>query len=177
MEAFELLAYAGSRQLFETLRSFPKRQFTINELAKTAKLPFTTTWKLVQKFERAQIVDVTLIGKSRAVRYKESPFSQLILKILQLSRTPQALSIPELKRILKAKKGIAWAYLFGSVAKNTEKLESDVDVALLLKQKIDTSSLISALYEKYGVKVVPITFDSKEEFDDFLKDKKKVRLI
>src|SRR3989338_2031217 len=178
MEAFELLTYNGARQLFETLRYYPKRQFSINELAKTAKLPFTTTWKLIQKFERAQIVDVVLIGKSRAVQYKErSPFSQLILKILALSKSPQALSIPELKRLLRAKEEIARAYLFGSVARNQEKLESDVDIALFVKKKIDTSSFVSSIYEKYGVKVVPITFDSREEFDDFLKDKKKVRLV
>jgi len=176
MEALELLTYKGARQLFETLQAFPKRQFTINELARTAKLPFTTTWKLVQKFERAQIAEVTLIGKSRAVRYKESPFSQLVMKILSLSKSHQALSIPALKRRLGACKGIKQAYLFGSVAKNVEKLESDVDVALLLKDKIDTGSIISDMYEKYGAKVVPLAFYSKGEFDDFLRDKKKVML-
>ncbi len=177
MEAFELLTYKGARALFETLRAYPKRQFSINELAKSAKLPFTTTWKLVQKFEMAQVIDVSLIGKSRAVRFKESPFSILITDMLKMSKSPQALSIPELKRILKAKEGIAQAYLFGSVAKGMEKLESDVDIALLVKKRIDTSSFMSGLYEKYGVKVVPITFDSKEEFEDFLKGKKKVKLV
>ncbi len=177
MEAFELLTYKGARELFETLRAYPKRQFTINELAKTAHLPFTTVWKLVQKFERAQVIEMKLIGKSRAVRYRDGPFSQLVLKILQMSKSPQALSIPELKRILKSKKGIAEAYLFGSVASKLEKLESDIDVALLIKKRIDIFSLVNAMHEKYGVKVVPLTFDSKDEFEDFLRDKKKVRLL
>lgn len=176
MEAFEILTYKGARALFETLRAYPKRQFSINELAKTAKLPFTTTWKLVRKFEMARIADVSLIGKSRAVSYKESPFSGLVWKILAISKSPQALSVPELKRILAAKEGITEAYLFGSVARGMEKLESDVDIALLAKKRIDTSSFMSGIYEKYGVKVVPITFDSRDEFVDFLKDKKKVRL-
>jgi predicted nucleotidyltransferase len=177
MEAFELLTYKGARQLFETLQRHRDRQFSINELSKTAKLPFTTTWKLVQKFERAQIVSVTLVGKSRAVKYVESPFSKLIEKMLMLSKSPQQLSLPELKRIIRAKEGVAEGYLFGSVARNEEKLESDIDVALLVKRKIDVNSLMSDMYGKYGVKVVPITFDSKDEFDDFLKDKKKVVLL
>ena len=177
MEAFELLTYKGAKWLFETLRKYPRRQFTINELAKTAGIPFTTTWKLVQKFERAQIVNVTLVGKSRAVTYANSPFSQLVAKMLALSKSPQMLSIPELKRALKSKEGVAEAYLFGSVASKKEKLDSDVDVALLEKRKIDAPSIMSSLYEKYGVKLVPIEFDSKEEFDDFLKGKKKVRLV
>ncbi|MFA6328623.1 MAG: nucleotidyltransferase domain-containing protein [Candidatus Micrarchaeia archaeon] len=177
MEAFELLTYKGARQLFGTLRAFPQRQFTINELAKTARLPFTTTWKLVQKFERASIVEVALVGKSRAVKYRKSPFSGVIEGILRLSVSHQALSIPALRRLLKAKTGISSAYLFGSVASGQERLESDVDVALLIKRKIDTSSFMSGIYEKYGVKVVPVMFDSKDEFNDFLDGKKKVRLV
>lgn len=176
MEAIDVLAYAGARRLFETLGAYPRRQFTINELAKASKLPFTTAWKLVQKFERAQIIDVELVGKSRAVRYKDSPFSRIVRKILQLSASPQALSIAELKKRLRGHDGIAEAYLFGSVASKSEKLESDVDVALLLKRKIDIFSLVTSMQEKYGVKVVPLTFDTKGEFDDFLKGKRKVRL-
>lgn len=177
MDAVELLSYTGARELFKTLRAYPKRQFTINELSKTASLPFTTTWKLVQKFELAQIVEVSTIGKSRAVRYKKSPYSETISGILKMSASPQALALPELKRVLKAKEGIREAYLFGSVALKKEKLESDIDIAMLTKKKIDALSLISTIYEKYGVKVVPLDFASKDEFEDFLRDKKKVRLV
>jgi len=176
MEAFELLSHKGARQMFATLRAYPRRQFSISELAKTAHLPFTTTWKLVQKFERAGVIEVSLIGKSRAVKYHPGPFSKLLAKMLSLSASPQALSMPELKRILKAKEGVSEAYLFGSVAQKKERLDSDVDVALLLKKRIDASSFMSSIYEKYGVKVVPLLFYSKEEFEDFLKGKKKVML-
>jgi predicted nucleotidyltransferase len=177
MEAFELLTYKGARQLFETLHAYPQRQFSINELAKEASLPFTTTWKLVQKFEQATVIEVGLVGKSRAVKYRESPFSALVVEILRLSKSPQALSLPELTRILRQKKAIREAFLFGSVASNKERLESDIDVALLVSQKIDTSGLMLEMHEKYGVKVVPLAFDSKSEFDDFLDGKKKVRLV
>lgn len=176
MEAFELLTYKGAKPLFDTLRKYPARQFTINELAKSAGLPFTTTWKLVQKFQRADIIELGKLGKSRIVKCKDSPFSKRLADILKLSISPQALSLPELKRILKEKKAVREAYLFGSVASKKENLESDIDVALLLGQKIDTTGLICGMYEKYGVKVVPLEFDSKVEFDDFLKDKKKVKL-
>lgn len=177
MDAVELLMHKGARELFETLQTYPQRQFTINELSKTACVPFTTTWKLVRKFELAQIAEVAAIGNGRAVRYKKSPFSKVVSGILKMSASPQALSLPELKRILKAKKGLREAYLFGSVALKKERLESDVDIALLAAKKIDIPSLISAVYEKYGVKVMPIAFDSRDEFEDFLSDKKKARLV
>ena len=177
MEAFELLKYRGADQLFECLSGQPKRVFTINELSKVAGLPFTTTWKLVKKFEMAGIVETTLVGKARTVRYKESKFSNLIKNILRMSTSPQRLSLKELKKIIKSKKQIKQAYLFGSLAEGKEKLESDIDLALLIKKRMDLHPLISEMYKKYAVRVVPLIFDSAEEFKDFLKDKKKVRLI
>lgn len=177
MEAFELLTYKGAKQLFQTLHTYPKRQFTINELSKTAGVPFTTTWKLIQKFEKAQIVDVWTIGKSRAVRYKESPFSGIIVRLIRISASTQSLAVPELKRILKAKEGVMRAYLFGSVAIGKEKLESDIDVAILTKRRIDLPSFISSIQEKYGVTVVPLEFRSREELKDFLLGKKVVKLV
>jgi len=177
MEAFELLKCKGAKVLFETLLRFRGRHFTINELSKTAKLPFTTTWKLVQKFEKANIIDIELIGRSRVIRYEESEFSNLLMEILRISISPQRLSIKDIRQILKKKGQVKSAYVFGSVALGGEKLESDVDVALLLKKNLDLHPLISGIHEKYRVNVVPLTFDDHDEFEDFLKDKKKVRII
>lgn len=176
MEALELLTHKGARPLFETLQTYPRRQFSINALSKTAKLPFTSTWKLVQKFERAHIVDVTPIGKSRVVQYQDTPYSKLVATILRMSVSTQALSLPELKRILREKEAVKEAYLFGSVAIKKEKLESDIDVALRVSKRIDITSFMSSMLDKYGVKVIPLTFDSKDEFDDFLQGKKTVKL-
>ena len=177
MEAFELLKYKGARRLFETLIRFRGRQFTINELAKTAALPFTTTWKILKKFEIAGIIETTLIGRSRIISYKENEFSKLLKEILKLSKSPQRLSLKELKRILRKKKQIKEAYLFGSVAIGKERLESDIDIGLLLRKHFDLHTLLSEMHEKYSVTIIPLTFDDKDEFEDFLKNKKKVKLI
>jgi len=177
LETLELLGYRGARQLFETLRRHPQRQFSINELSKTAHLPFTTTWKLVGKFELAQLLELVLIGKTKAVRFRKSPYSNLVLDILRKSASMQKLALPELKKTFKAKNEVTEAYVFGSVALGKEKLESDIDVALLIKRKMDLPSLISSIYDKYGVKLMPLVFYSRDEFEVFLKDKKKVKLV
>ncbi len=176
MEAVELLAKTGARPLLETLQAYPRRQFSINELSKTSHVSFATAWNLVGQFEKAQFVDVKLIGKTRAVQYKESPFSRRAAEIMQLSTTPQRLSLDALKRALKAERGINEAYLFGSVATGKEKLESDIDVAILAQKAVDGTKLMSAMSDQYGVNVVPLVFRSKKEFDAFLSDKKKVKL-
>ncbi len=177
MEAFELLTYKGAREVYETLRAYPHRQFSISELSRMAKQPFGTTYRMVRIFERAQIVDLTLVGRTQAVKFlKDTPFSKMVGQILKTSKSQQQLTLPELKRILKAKEPVKEAHLFGSVAIGKEKLESDIDVALLVSQRIDITSFTSSLYDKYGAKVIPLTFTSKEEFDDFLSGKKTVRL-
>ncbi|MFH0927538.1 MAG: nucleotidyltransferase domain-containing protein [Candidatus Micrarchaeota archaeon] len=177
MEAIRLLAQKGALPLLKTLQAYPKRQFSINELAKTSHVPFATAWNLVDKFGKANIVQVRLVGRTRAVEYKDSPFSRLISRMLELNSSPQRLSLPELRRILKTRRGIKEAYLFGSVASGKEKLESDIDVAILTARAVDMPGLMSSMLENYGVKVVPLTFKSREKFNSFLSDKKKVRLV
>ena len=85
VDALELLSYKGSRKLFETLQAHPKRQFSINELSKASGIPFATCWKLVGMFEKSQVIGVATIGKSRAVSYKESPFSARVAQIIRLT--------------------------------------------------------------------------------------------
>ena len=83
----------------------------------------------------------------------------------------------EIKRILKRKKQIESAYLFGSVAIGKETLESDIDIAIFRTKSFDLHPLLSEMHDKYGVNIIPLTFEDKDEFEDFLKDKKKVRLV
>jgi hypothetical protein len=77
MDAVELLSFKGARELFGTLQAFPRRQFSISELAKAAGLPFTTTRNMVGRFELAQAVDVSLI---KPTRHDDAPavFSKLL---------------------------------------------------------------------------------------------------
>ncbi len=68
------------------------------------------------------------------------------------------------------------AFLFGSVAQGKEKPESDVDLALLTAPGFDANGLVYTAYEKYGAKVVPLTFSSESKLNAFLKGKQAERL-
>jgi predicted nucleotidyltransferase len=176
MEGLELIKYKGTRKVLETFLKFKGRQFTINELSKTTKVPFGSLWRLLKKWESAGIIETNVIGKSRVVRLHESEYTKRLLELLKLSVSPQAFTAEALKKELKGK-SIKEAYLFGSVAKKNEKLESDIDLAILAGKKFDANKLMFEVYEKYGTKVVPLIFDNKKELDKFLKDKEKERII
>ena len=176
MEALDLIKQKGAKKLLETLLKFKGRQFTMNELAKEANIPFGSLWRIIKKWESAGFVETHVVGKSRVVNLHETEYMKNIVALLKLSTTPQAFTVESLKKELK-NKNIKEVYLFGSVAKRKEKPESDIDLAVLAVKGFDANRLVFKIYEKYGTKIVPLVFNNKKEFDKFLKDKEKKRIV
>ena len=176
MEALELIKQKGARKVFETLLKFKGRQFTMNELAKEAHVPFVSVWRLVKIWDPAGIVETSVVGRSKIIKFRDSEYTKRILELLKLSVSPQSFTADALKKELK-NKGIIEAHLFGSVAKGNEKLESDIDIAILAGRKFDANKLVFDIYERYGTKIVPLIFENKQELDEFLKDKGGVKIV
>jgi predicted nucleotidyltransferase len=176
VEAIQLVKYSGSRQLLETLLKFPNRQFTINELATEAGVPFASAWRLVRRWEPAGIIETGRVGKSVTVKLHKSEYLDTLVSLLRISVSPQAFTARALGDMLAKKKGVREAYLFGSVARGEEKLTSDIDVALLAEKDFDANHLVFDVYERYGTKVMPLLFSNKKELDAFMLDKKVARL-
>lgn len=177
METLDLVKQKGAKKLFETLLKFKGRQFTMNELAKKANIPFGSLWRIIKKWESAGFIETHVVGKSRVVSLHETEYMKNIATLLKLSKSPQAFTVESLKKELK-NKSIKEAYLFGSVAKGKEKPESDIDLAVLVAVRgFDANRLVFETYEKYGTKIVPLVFNNKKEFDKFLKDKEKERIV
>jgi len=176
MEAIQLVKYKGSRQMLETLLRFPNRQFTINELAKEAGVPFASAWRLVQKWKPAGMIETGKVGRSVTVKLHKSEYLDAVASLLKISMSPQAFTAHALKDMLVKEKDVKDARLFGSVATKSEKLASDIDLALLAEKGFNANNLVYSVYEKYGTKIVPLVFSSKKELDVFMADKKGVRL-
>jgi DNA-binding Lrp family transcriptional regulator len=176
MEAIQLVKYSGSREMLETLLRFPNRQFTINELAKEAGVPFASAWRLVKRWEPAGLIETGRIGRSVTVKLHKSEYLDAVASLLKISKSPQAFTANALKELLAKEKKVTEAHLFGSVALGKEKPESDIDVALLAERGFNANNLVFGVYEKYGTKIVPLVFASKKEISDFMADKKGERL-
>lgn len=176
MDSINLIKYSGSRQLLETLLNYSNRQFTINELAKEAKVPFASTWRLVQKWEPAGLIETGRVGRSVTVKLHKSDYLDSILSLLKISATPQAFTVRALRGILAGEKEVKEAHLFGSVARGDETLKSDIDLALLAGKGFNANGLAYSVYEKYGTKLVPLVFSRSSELNAFTKGKKTVRL-
>lgn len=176
MEALKLIRYKGARRIFDVLFNYPERQFTINELAREAGVPFASAWRLIQLWEPAGIVETGRLGRSRIVRFHRSAFTEQLAKMLRLSVSPQAFTVQRLRTIFEKEKNIRRAYVFGSVARKEERVVSDIDLAMVVKKNYNINKLMFDVYERYGTKIIPLTFKSERELNAFLKDKEKVRI-
>lgn len=176
MDSLQLVKYSGSRKVLETLVKYPDRQFTISELARESGVPFASAWRMVQRWEPAGMLETRRVGKSITVRLHTSEYLDSILSILKISLSPQAFTARALTGMLAKERNVKEAYLFGSVALGNEKPESDIDVALLAGKGYHPNRLVFLVYEKYGTKVVPITFGKKKELDAFMSGKGGQRL-
>jgi len=177
LDVVELVKYKGAKALLETLVAFPERLFTISELAKVAKVPFSSVWRLVRKWEPAGIVETGRIGGSVTVRLKKSAYTNRVIELVRLSVSPQGFTVEQLKETLAKTAGVKEAFLFGSVARGEEKLESDIDLAVWADNRFDADALVFTVAEKWGTKVVPLIFEKKNELNAFLEGKEHVRIV
>ena len=176
MDLLPLLAAKGAREIYGTLQRFPGRQFTISELAKTAGVPFSTTWLLVRKWERAGIADTGRVGRAVTVRLSSAQPSAHAARLLSTGISPQQLAVEWLKGRLVGERKVREAFLFGSVAQGRERLESDIDVALLAAKGFDAAQLSEEVEGRFRGKLVPLLFFKTRELGSFLEGKETVRL-
>jgi len=176
MDSLELVKYRGSRQMLDALLKYPERRFTIRELAREAKVPFASAWRLVQRWEPAGLIETGRVGKSVTVKIHKSEYLDSVASLLKLSVSPQVFTARALVSMLANDSEVREAYLFGSVARGDETLASDVDVAIFARKGFDANRLVFGVYKRFGTKVVPLVFASKAELDAFMVGKKGERL-
>ena len=176
MDLITLLSAKGARELLLALERFPKRQFTISGLAKTAGVPFSTAWNIVRDWERAGIVDTGRVGRAVTVRLSGSQVAGEALKLIRGGVSPQMLAVEWLRGELPKEKAVMAAYLFGSVAKGRERLDSDIDLAVLARKGFEPGALSEMMEERFRAKLVTVAFTDQKELEHFLEGKGAVRL-
>ena len=122
------------------------------------------------------------IGKAHLWKVKQtklciSGFSKLIKGISEIKEPLENLKIDILKNLPKTL--IKRVVLFGSIAKGSEKPDSDIDIFILVKNKQDSEKLEISLeklsnicLEVYGNRLSPYILTEKE-----LKQKERLKVI
>ncbi|MBL7160168.1 MAG: nucleotidyltransferase domain-containing protein [Candidatus Aenigmarchaeota archaeon] len=166
------------------LSSPPGRGLTREEIRKFTKLGskmLTEKLKILQEFD---IITSNKVGRKTFYRLNiSSEFTEKILElcrmeIKELNKLDFGLSIAvrEFARQVLESINVASIFIFGSYVKRTFHKGSDIDIAIITKEKLNTGGLLlienacENTEKRFGRKIQTHVF-SKEEFD-FLKKKK-----
>lgn len=168
-ELLTILARRGRIPLIRTLKSFPERQFSINELARKACVPTMTTWRAVEEFRRAKIVKVRKIGNVRSVRITDEPS---MLKMLRLVKDadPQKAAANDFAERISAHGWAVECRLFGSVGRGEHTLGEEVDIAVVFddrqvseeEARSEALRISKEIHAGTNVSVVPLCMSVKQ---------------
>ena len=124
------------RRVIDVLISRPARRFTIRELSKEARTPYSTTWRLVQDLDSLGIVVSERLGASRVLSLnQESPIVAELKGLASLELAPHRIAARDFAQRLTGVPEVRQAILFGSVARGSEAATSDVDIAIVIQRK------------------------------------------
>lgn len=148
-----VLGKKGRIKILETLYKYPKRAFTINELARESAIPVMTCWRSVKEFESLEVVKVDTVGKTFAVRLNvQSPIVKDLenAKLTDVHRDSALMFSKAVRKI----DGVTACYLFGSVSKSIHKPGSDVDIAVIYDPKRIKRVILEELCAKHTLKIL-----------------------
>ncbi|MCX9083602.1 MAG: nucleotidyltransferase domain-containing protein [Candidatus Methanoperedens sp.] len=167
-----MLGKKGRMEIIDVLSRYPKRDFSINELAREANVPVMSCWRAVKDFEQVGFVIVRSVGKTSAVRFNEkSEMAESIESMLKLKALdPYRMAAQEFSSKIM---GCPWAkkcVLFGSVLKGAHKPGSDVDLAIIYDDKkakksdveLKVAQITAEVEEKYRIRTVTLVFSECE---------------
>lgn len=164
-----ILARRGRVHLIRTLKSFPERDFTINELSRVASVPTMTTWRAVEEFRKLGIVKVRKVGNAKAVRITGDEQKLRLLRLIEDTDPQKAAAREFAARIAET----GWAVecrLFGSIARGEHMPGEEVDIAVVYDDKLlpeqeaktATKQVAADVREETNVTVVPLCVSLRE---------------
>lgn len=151
-------------RLFRWLFGQPQRRFHLSELRRLTGLGSASLQRELSKLTGAELISSERIGNLR--RFQANPKSPVLAELVALTR-----KILELEPMLREALSpliprLQAAWVFGSVAKQTDNAGSDVDV-MVIGDNLALGEVLERLFpleEELGRKINP-TFYSRTEFE------------
>ena len=164
-----ILARSGRIDVIRALKSFPDRDFTINELARTAKVPTMTTWRAVKELKKLGIVRTRKIGNAISVTITEDRDRLRTLRMVP-DTDPQRAAARQYAAALGGQGWMAEARLFGSIGRGEHAPGDEVDIAVIFddtqiseaEAKAKASDVAYSVKEETNVTVVPLCVALKD---------------
>ncbi len=144
----------------------PGRGYKYNEIKESLKLNNSSLYKVLHKLEF-----YNLIKKENNIIKLDftNPNTQFLLEIIEKDKKKfnnltfkAILVITDFLSMIDKNTTIKEVIIFGSYAKRTNKEESDIDIAIISKEKIDLFEYSYKIEEEYKIKLEIHNFTEKE---------------
>jgi predicted nucleotidyltransferase len=168
-ELIAVLAKKGRIELIRTLKAFPERDFTINELAKVSGVPTMTTWRAVKELKKSGFVRTRKVGNAVSVTMTDDREKLRTIRLVP-ETDPQRSAAIHFAKKLSQNDWVDECRLFGSIGRGEHAPGDDVDVAVIYSDDSVTAEQAKDRANEYAkqvksetnVGVVPLCISSKE---------------
>jgi predicted nucleotidyltransferase len=164
-----ILARRGRIDIIRTLKSFPDRDFSINELARASGVPTMTTWRAVNELKDAKVIKVRKVGNVRSVRITSDSSKLKMLRLVE-ETDPQKGSARMFAHQISENDWATECRLFGSIGRGEHIPGEEVDIAVVYDDRLATEETVKEaaaqvarrLHEETNVNVVPLCVSMKD---------------
>lgn len=168
-ELLVTLAHKGRVEIIRTLKSYPDRDFTINELSRASNVPVMTTWRAVKELKKAGLVKTRKVGNAVGVYITDDKDRLRALRLIP-ETDPQRTAAKRYASMLGEHAWLQQCRLFGSVGRGEHSPGEEVDVAVVFDDgsvseddaKATAKRLAEQIKLETNVTIVPLCIAQKE---------------
>lgn len=150
------------QRLFSLLFGQPGRSFYLTELVKLAKVGSGGVQRELSRLESSGLVTATAIGNQK--HYQANPDSPLFVELTGIVKKTIGLKHPLIAALTPLKKKIHLAFVYGSVAKDSDTSTSDIDLLIVSDELAlaDVFSILAPLEAELDRQISPTLYNAKE---------------
>lgn len=117
--------------VIKALLEYPEREWTLNDLSDESGVSKTTVWRAVSRLDDRGLVEKSKMGKTSVIKVRNKEVLGRIVEMAFAEVKEMREIAEEYVEELKEIDGVKSCILFGSVARGTADLKSDIDVLIL----------------------------------------------
>lgn len=151
-ELLEILAGRGRIEIIRTLKAFPERDFSINEIARASRIPPMTAWRSVNELKKSGLIRTRRVGNATCVRLTEDKDKLRALRLIP-DTDPQRVAARLYSERLSNHSWLKECRLFGSIGRGEHSPGEEVDLAVIFDESITTESEVKTASEEIALQI------------------------
>lgn len=168
-ELINILARKGRIEIIRTLKAFPDKDFTINELARVSKTPTMTAWRSVKDLKKAGFVKTRRFGNATSVSMTDDRERLRVLRLVP-ETDPQRSAAKSFAARLSEHPWTSEFRLFGSIGRGEHSPGEEVDVAVMFDEdriseaeaKSEAGRTAEEIRSETNVTIMPLCIAQKD---------------